>query len=109
MGPPSQAFGFTNRKVSRSKRSASSSTTAQPSSQSNSRKNSPLHGLKEAESAECGVFEGSAELMGQRDRPAGDRFECSELEIELGVDAVDLRGFDERAHQRSHLRASLRA
>jgi hypothetical protein len=28
--------------------------------------------------------------MRQRDRPAADRFERGELEIELGVDAVDL-------------------
>jgi hypothetical protein len=33
----------------------------------------------------------------------------SELEVELGVDAVDLRSFDERVHHRSHFRSALGA
>jgi len=63
----------------------------------------------EAEGAERAIFEESTELMRERDWPAGDRFERGELEIELGVDAVDLRGLDERVHHRGHFRASLGA
>jgi hypothetical protein len=50
-------------------------------------KSSPSHELTKAEGAERAIFEGSTELMRERDGPAANRFECGELDVELGVDA----------------------
>ena len=47
--------------------------------------------------------------MRKRDRAAAAGFERSELEVELRVDAVDLRSLDERVHHRRHLRTAFGA
>lgn len=54
-------------------------------------------------------FKRSAELMRQRNRPAADGFERGELEVEFGVDAIDLRALNERIHHGGHLDAALGA
>ena len=72
-------------------------------------KSSLPHELPKAEGAGRAIFEGSTELMRERDGPAADGFECSELEVELGVDAVDLRALHERVHHRGDLGAALGA